>query len=62
LVVTPLEPAVALEAGALPGTPPSDFADQVIIATARARDAVLITADPALQDYAASGYLRIEPA
>ncbi|NBC29019.1 MAG: PIN domain-containing protein [Spirochaetes bacterium] len=59
LVVTPVEPDLALEAGSLPGEPPADIADQMLVATARARDAALVTADPALIDYAAGGYLRV---
>ncbi len=60
LVVAPLDPAVAVEAGALPGSPPADFADQVIVATARYRDALLVTADTGMREYAAGGYLRVE--
>lgn len=59
LVVTPIEPDLALEAGSLPGTPPADIADQMLIATARARDAALLTADSGLLAYAAGGYLRV---
>ncbi len=58
LVVAPLDPDIALEAGNLPGTPPEDLADQLIIATARARDATVVTADPAMADYGAAGHMR----
>lgn len=60
LVVAPLDPDIALEAGNLPGTPPEDLADQLIIATARARDATVVTADSALADYGAAGHMRAQ--
>ncbi len=59
LVVVPLDPDIALEGGALPGSPPEDLADQLIIATARARDATVVTADPGMAAYGAGGYTRV---
>lgn len=58
LVVVPLDPDIALEAGSLPDEPPADPADQMIIATTRAREATLVTADAGILAYAEKGYLR----
>lgn len=52
--VAPMEPAVAVDAVDLPGNwRHGDPADRLIVATARCLDAVLITADSAILDYAA---------
>ena len=42
----------------LPGSPPSDPADRIIAATARAENLVLITRDRKLLSYSAEGHLR----
>ena len=61
-------PAVALAAmptsvlvasTTLPGRPPNDPADRIIIATARAFGYVLATRDAAILDYGAQGHVRI---
>ena len=61
-------PAVALAAmptsvlvasTTLPGRPPNDPADRIIIATARAFGYVLATRDAAILDYGAQGHIRV---
>jgi PIN domain nuclease of toxin-antitoxin system len=42
----------------LPGTPPSDPADRVIIATARAAQTMLVTRDKQILAYSRLGYVR----
>ena len=43
----------------LPGTPPNDPADRIIIATARASEYVLATRDAELLAYGAGGHVRV---
>lgn len=42
----------------LPGTPPSDPADRIIIATAREGDLVVVTRDEQILAYSRAGYVR----
>jgi PIN domain nuclease of toxin-antitoxin system len=42
----------------LPGSPPSDPADRIIIATARGADMVLVTRDDSILAYSRAGYVR----
>lgn len=42
----------------LPGSPPSDPADRIIIATAREASLVLMTRDKAILAYSRAGYVR----
>lgn len=58
----PLAPEVALESTRLPGEPPSDPADRMIIASARHGAATLCTADTRILHYAQAGYVRVLPA
>lgn len=58
----PLVPEVALESTRLPGEPPSDPADQMIIASARHGGATLCTADARILQYAEAGHVRVLPA
>ena len=52
--IAPLEPVIAVDAVDLPGNwRHSDPFDRVIVATARRLDAVLVTADTEILDYAA---------
>jgi PIN domain nuclease of toxin-antitoxin system len=50
--------AILVESCALPGTPPDDPADRIIIATARAHTLVIVTRDPAILRYAEAGYAK----
>jgi PIN domain nuclease of toxin-antitoxin system len=52
--VAPLEPAIAVDAVELPSWNHRDPADRMIVATARHIEAVLVTRDTAILDYAAS--------
>ena len=55
----PIEPAIAVDSVRLPGEFHADPADRLIIATARHWRILLVTADQAIADYAAGGYLRV---
>jgi PIN domain nuclease of toxin-antitoxin system len=52
-----LTPKVLIDSTALPGTPPSDPADQIIAATARLHGFRVITRDSKLLDYAREGHI-----
>ena len=54
-----LSPTIAIQSTRLPGDPPSDPADRMLIATAREMEARLVTRDRKLIDYAAGGHLAI---
>jgi PIN domain nuclease of toxin-antitoxin system len=54
-----LAPAVAVESTRLPGSPPSDPADRMMIASARVTGARLATADAAILRYAEGGAVRV---
>ena len=53
-----LSPQILASSSFLPGQPPSDPADRVLIATARAMDLTLITRDQAILDYGHEGWVR----
>jgi PIN domain nuclease of toxin-antitoxin system len=53
-----LEPSIAVASSVLPGDIHGDPADRIIIATARALNCPLLTADRAILDYAAQGHVR----
>jgi PIN domain nuclease of toxin-antitoxin system len=42
----------------LPGSPPDDPADRIIIATARERDMIVVTRDRRILDYSRAGHVR----
>ncbi len=50
--------SILVESCALPGSPPDDPADRIIIATARAHDLTLVTRDAAILQYAQAGHTR----
>jgi PIN domain nuclease of toxin-antitoxin system len=54
----PLTPAVSVDAATLPGASPGDPADRMIIATARAQQAVLVTRDAAILRYAEADHVN----
>lgn len=58
LSVCELSPEILLHASALPGVPPSDPADQIIIATARQLGLILLTRDRKALAYAEAGHIR----
>jgi len=57
LSIEPLLPQVAIEASSLPDAFHRDPADRLIVATARVTNAVLMTRDRRILDYAARGHL-----
>lgn len=54
-----LMPRLLIASTALPGTPPTDPADRIIVATARIYGHVVITRDNKLLDYAQQGHVRV---
>lgn len=54
-----LEPEIAVASSRLPGDMHGDPADRILAATARARDAVLATADERLLEYGVAGFMRV---
>ena len=51
LRISPLTPQIACQSTMLPGTPPRDPIDQIILATARVENAVILSKDPAIGRY-----------
>lgn len=51
-------PAIAIESCRLPGALHADPADRLLVATARAENAVLATRDQKILDYAKAGHVR----
>jgi PIN domain nuclease of toxin-antitoxin system len=54
-----LSPDLLIASSFLPGTPPRDPADRIILATARDLGCTLITRDRALLDYGEQGHARV---
>jgi len=54
-----LEPDIAVASTRLPGEFHPDPADRILVATARALDATLATADERIINYSRAGYLKI---
>jgi PIN domain nuclease of toxin-antitoxin system len=59
LSIEPLLPQVAIEATSLPDAFHRDPADQLIVATARVTNAMLMTRDRRILDYASRGHLTV---
>lgn len=57
--VEPIDDAAALESAALPGPLHGDPADRLMVATARALGATLVTCDAELIAYGAQGHVRV---
>ncbi len=53
-----IDPAIATDAGSLPGDLHGDPCDRIIIATARSLGCALLTSDRAILDYAAQGHVE----
>ena len=53
-----ISPKIFIESSQLPGSPPGDIADRLLIATSRSSGLQLVTRDPKLLDYAAEGHIR----
>ncbi len=56
--LTELSLEILTSSCALPGTPPADPADRMIIATARETGLQLVTRDAAILDYGRAGHIR----
>ncbi len=56
-----LSPDVLIDSSYLPGTPPSDPADRIIIATARQQGLRIMTRDRKILDYADAGHVNAIP-
>jgi PIN domain nuclease of toxin-antitoxin system len=54
-----LPPKVLMQSAFLPGVPPSDPADRIVLATARANDFTLVTRDAKILAYGGSGNARV---
>lgn len=57
--LVPMPSAVLVASTRLPGKPPRDPADRIIIATARAFGYVLATRDAAILEYGAHGHVQV---
>ena len=53
-----LTPAIFIDSSFLPGQPPRDPADRIIIATARENDLTILTRDRLILEYAKAGNVR----
>jgi PIN domain nuclease of toxin-antitoxin system len=53
-----LPPSVLIASSFLPGTPPRDPSDRIMIATAREQNLTLVTRDRRILKYAAAGHVR----
>ena len=58
VVLAAMPPKILMDSAFLPGKPPADPADRILLATAREYDFTLITRDSALLDYAGEGHAR----
>lgn len=59
LRTAPLTAAVAVDAALLPGAAPRDPADRLLIATARAEGATLVTRDAQILAYGRAGHVSV---
>jgi len=59
--LAPLSPEIAVEAYDLPGRFHGDPADRMIVATARMRDATLVTRDRRILAYGEQGHVKVLP-
>lgn len=57
--LAPAEPDMLIRSSHLPGRPPSDPADRIIIATARELGATVMTRDRRILDYGAQGHVAV---
>ena len=61
--IAALSPAIAIDAGQIPRTALADPLDRLLVATARELDAILLTSDARILDYAsATGNVRVSDA
>jgi len=53
-----MSPDILIESSHLPGNPPNDPADRIIIATARSLNLTIVTRDQKILDYADGGHVK----
>ena len=58
IALADLSARVLIASSFLPGSPPRDPMDRILVATARENDYHLVTRDKELLDYAAQGYVK----
>ena len=58
VALDPMPPSVLIDSSFLPGEPPRDPADRIIVAAAREHDHVIMTRDRIILDYAKAGHVR----
>ena len=56
--LAPMPPRTLIASSSLPGTPPNDPADRIILATVRAENLTLVTRDVVMLSYAQDGHVR----
>ena len=61
VALCPLEPETLIDSSFLPGAPPRDPADRIVIATARALDLRVVTRDQVILSYAEKGHVTALP-
>jgi PIN domain nuclease of toxin-antitoxin system len=58
MMLAPMSPPILIASAFLPGSPPDDPADRIIVATARAENLLIVTRDRKLLCYADAGHVR----
>jgi PIN domain nuclease of toxin-antitoxin system len=58
LMLTELSIDILINSTLLPGSPPNDPADRIILATARSRNLTIVTRDRLILRYAAEGHVK----
>ena len=58
VVLADMPPSVLVASTSLPGVPPRDPADRILIATARAYELTLVTRDGEILEYGDEGHVR----
>ncbi len=59
VVLAEMSPSVLIASAALPGNPPADPADRILLATAREFGHTLVTRDARLLEYGEQGHARV---
>ena len=59
IALAEMPPSVLMASATLPGNPPADPADRILLATARAFGYTLVTRDAHLLEYGGQGHIRV---